>query len=232
VVVCIVLMGGSLFSQNNNMTELKKYKWWLKYETDKVRLEDLKKINTLDLINSDEILCYFQAKPPKEEKAFCFIDDPNENTLIINSSYKRDQKDKIDSERTACIRPKVVLEPTAPGKKLNPCETHLEYITLEKMEKDYYTYKDHTQLIYLKDAGADVSKMKCLFKNQYFLGEWKYNIAIAPDITKDQKLLTIVSMTGNCLSGTIQYYIGELIKENKKPEPAPVVKKKKRFFFF
>ena len=234
ITVCLVLIGTPLFSQgNNNLTELKKYKWWLKYETKKVSLDSLKKSNEMDLVNNDELLCYFKAKAPvNEEKSFCLIDDSNNNTFIINTSYDKTQKDKIERERHLCINTKVALLPdTKAVKRSELCEVPAENITLEKFENDYYVYKDPAQLTYLKDSGADTSKMKCLFKEQYFLGEWKYKLEIAPDINKEQKLLTIVSNTGNCISGTVKYYVGELVKEDKN-QGQEQPKKKKRFFFF
>ena len=230
VIACLVFMGAPLFSEGNNFQELKKYKWWLKYETNKIRMDDLKRSKDLDLVNNDEFMCYFKTTAPvNEEKSFCFLDNPNGNVFLIYTSYDKNQKEKIERERHLCINTKVALPPEVKtSKKSESCEIPVQNITLEKAENDYYIYKDPVQLTYLKDFGADISKMKCLFKDQYYLGEWKYKLEIVPDISKDQKLLTIVSNTGSCMYGTVKYYVGELIKEDKGQEQV----KKKRFFFF
>ena len=232
IVVCLVLIGTPLFSEGNNFQELKKYKWWLKYETNKIRLDDLSRSKDLDLVNNDELLCYFKASAPvNEEKSFCFLDNPNGNVFLIYTSYDKSQKDKIERERHLCVNNNNALPPEIKtSKKSERCEIPVQNITLDRVEKDYYVYKDPTQLTYLKGFGADTSKMKCLFKDQYYFDEWKYKLEIAPNIDKEQKLLTIVSITGSCQYGTVKYYVGELIKEDNGQVPPPV--KKKRFFFF
>ena len=184
-----------------NLNELRGYKWWLKYETTMLVLRAA--LDDKDV--SDEVkkawIKVESAKDVGHQVALCFIEEKGKTYImepIYNLSLK-EHTDMMKEERAVCI-------------KDLPTD-----LIINDFTKDYYTITGPSLLKEVQKLKLDIKTAPCPFKYEYFIGDWKYlEKSKRPKINSNQKLLTIIGLSRDCVNGNIRYYVGESLKKPKK----------------
>ena len=185
-----------------DLNELKSYKWWLKYETKMLVLRAA--LDDKD-VSADVKKAWIKLEAEKDtghQRSLCFIEEKGK-TYIMEPIYNLDLKEHRDmmaEERAICI-------------KDLPTD-----MTINDFTKDYYTITGPSLLKEAEKIKLDVKSAPCPFKFEYYLGEWRYlEKNQTPTVDKaNQKLLTTIGLSRDCINANIRYYVGELLKKPKK----------------